>query len=134
MAWIKTTLNGRIIAEWGNKDSISGEQYQIRLKSGVLSLDIEDGTVIGTTLVNDGDWHHIAVVNPDDNLANTKLYVDGVLETTTVSGTQTTINTLTLNGDSRDVIIGGNFVGEMDDFVIHQRALREFEIKAVTGY
>jgi hypothetical protein len=134
MAWIKTTLNGRIIAEWGNKDSISGEQYQVRLKAGVLSLDIEDGTVLGETLVNDGDWHHIAVVNPDDNLANTKLYVDGVLETTIVSGTQTTINTLTLNGDSRDVIIGGNFVGEMDDFVIHQRALREFEIKAVMGF
>jgi hypothetical protein len=59
--------------------------------------------------------------------------VDGVLETTIVSGTQTTINTLTLNGDSRDVIIGGNFVGEMDDFVIHQGALRQFEIKDAAG-
>jgi hypothetical protein len=56
-----------------------------------------------------------------------------VLETATTSGAQATINTLTLNGDSRDVIIGGNFVGEMDDFVIHQRALKQFEIKDAAG-
>jgi len=133
MAWIKTTLNGRVIAEWGNKENVNGERYKVRLKAGVLNLDIKGGTVTGNTSVNDGDWHHIAVVNPDNNLANTKLYVDGVLETTIVSGTQTTINTLTLNGDSRDVIIGGNFVGEMDDFVIHQGALRQFEIKDAAG-
>ena len=133
MAWIKTTLNGRVIAEWGNKESVNGERYKVRLKAGALNLDIKGGTVTGNTLLNDGEWHHIAVVNPDENLANTKLYVDGVLETISTSGAQTTIDTATLNGDSLDVIVGSNFVGEMDDLVIHQRALRQFEIKNSAG-
>ncbi|MBU2877927.1 LamG domain-containing protein [Aliiglaciecola lipolytica] len=133
MAWIKTTFGGAVIAQWGNKNSVDGEQYEVRLKNGALRLDITGGIVKGTTQINDGEWHHIAVVSSDEHLANTKLYVDGVLETSTVLGSQKTIDTTTLNGDSRDVIIGSTFVGEMDDFIIHQRALRQFEIKNAAG-
>tara|TARA_R110000765_G_scaffold170687_2_gene275666 strand:+ start:54332 stop:56920 length:2589 start_codon:yes stop_codon:yes gene_type:complete len=133
MAWIKTTFGGAVIAQWGNKDSVDGEQFEVRLKNGELRLDITGGFIKGTTLINDGEWHHVAVVSPDEQLANTKLYVDGVLETATTSGSQAIINTLTLNGDSKDVIIGSTFVGEIDDFVIHQRALKQFEIKAAAG-
>ena len=133
MAWIKTTFGGAVIAQWGNKNSVDGEQYEVRLKNGALRLDITGGIIKGSTSINDGEWHHIAVVSPDEQLANTKLYVDGVLETATTSGSQATINTKTLNGDSKDVIIGSTFVGEMDDFVIHQRALRQFEVKNSAG-
>jgi hypothetical protein len=133
MAWIKTTFGGAVIAQWGNKDSVDGQQYEVRLKNGALRLDITGGIVRGTTQINDGEWHHIAVVNSDEQIANTKLYVDGVLETSTILGSQSTIDTKTLNGKSRDVIIGSTFEGEMDDFVIHQRALRQFEVKDSAG-
>ena len=133
MAWIKTTLSGRVIVNWGNKEAVNGERYIVRLKVGKLRLDIKNGRVDGTTLINDGEWHHIAVVSPDENLANTKIYIDGVLEDIRFSGSERTINTLTLNGESHDVVIGGNFIGEIDDFFIYQRALKPFEIKAAVG-
>jgi len=133
MAWIKTTFGGGVIAQWGNKDPVDGEQYEVRLKNGELRVDISGGKIKGTTIINDGEWHHIAVVSSDELLANTKLYVDGVLETTSVIGSQATIDTTSLNGTSRDVIIGSTFVGEMDNFLIHQRALRQFEVKAAAG-
>lgn len=133
MAWIKTTFGGGVIAQWGNKNPVDGEQYEVRLKNGVLRVDITGGIIKGTTSLKDGEWHHIAVVSSDEELANTKLYVDGVLETTSISGSQATIDTTSLNGKSRDVIIGSTFVGEMDDFIIHQRALKQFEVKAAAG-
>jgi len=133
MAWIKTTFGGGVIAQWGNKNPVDGEQYEVRLKNGILRVDITGGIIKGTSSLNDGEWHHIAVVSSDEQLANTKLYVDGVLETTSISGSQATIDTTSLNGKSRDVIIGSTFVGEMDNFLIHQRALRQFEVKAAAG-
>jgi hypothetical protein len=133
MAWIKTTDGNGIITQWGNTSSVAGEQYIARLRKNVLKLSIQGASVTGTTALNDGQWHHIAFVSPDDQLANTKFYIDGVLETTSVGGSQTTIDTNTLNADSRDVLIGNGFIGEMDNFVIHQRALKLFEIKDAAG-
>jgi len=133
MAWIKP-INGKgSIIKWGNTDVDDGEQYVVRMKSNALRLSIAGGTLSGTTVLSDGEWHHIAVVSPDDELANTKLYVDGVLETTTLAGEETTIDTYTLDGKSYDVEIGTDFIGDIDNVMIHQRALKLFEIKAIAG-
>ncbi|MEP4889934.1 MAG: LamG domain-containing protein [Aliiglaciecola sp.] len=133
MAWIRATNGKGTIIKWGNTDLVDGEQYVVRLKNDALRVSITNGTLSGTTKLNDGEWHHIAVVSPDKQLSNTKLYVDGVLESTTLAGEQTTINTFTVKSKSMDVEIGADFIGEMDDVLIHQRPLKLFEIKAKAG-
>ncbi len=130
MAWIRSTNGNGTIIKWGNKKTVDGEQYVVSVQNEVLSVSITGGSIKGTTLLNDGEWHHIAVVSPNEQLSSTKLYVDGVLESTTLAGEQTIINTYTLRSKSIDVEIGENFIGEMDDVLIHQRALKLFEIKA----
>lgn len=138
MAWIKTSDSG-IIAQWGNHSAMNGEQFIFRVFNGVLRASVKGGNVNGTTNVADGNWHHVALVAPDNVLANLDLYVDGTLESSSVSGSQTIFDTYTVNSSydpitqvvtlkSRDVLIGNQFIGSMDDLVIHQRALRDFEI------
>jgi hypothetical protein len=130
MAWIKATKGNGTIIKWGNTETVDGEQYVVRLKKNALRISITGGTISGTTQLNDGEWHHIAVVSPDNQLSNTKLYVDGILESTTLAGDRTIINTYTVKSKSIDVEIGADFIGEMDDIVVHQRALKQFEISA----
>ncbi|MEP4889936.1 MAG: LamG-like jellyroll fold domain-containing protein [Aliiglaciecola sp.] len=133
MAWIKTTNGNGTIIKWGNTDVVKGEQYVIRLKNDALRVSITGGRLTGTTKLNDSEWHHIAIVSPDEQLSNTKLYIDGVLEPTSFAGTHSTINTYTVKSKSMNVEIGADFIGEMDDVLIHQRPLKLFEIKAMAG-
>ncbi|WP_342804741.1 LamG-like jellyroll fold domain-containing protein [Alteromonas sp. M12] len=133
MAWIKTTNGNGTIIKWGNTDVVKGEQYVIRLKNDALRVSITGGRLTGTTKLNDSEWHHIAIVSPDEQLTNTKLYIDGVLEPTSFAGTHSTINTYTVKSKSMNVEIGADFIGEMDDVLIHQRPLKLFEIKAMAG-
>lgn len=78
-AWIRTTeVNGEIVS-WGvNRNS---EKWVIRLNDdGVLRLEVNGGNVRGTQPLNDGQWHHIAVVFEGSSLAGTTFYVDGEVE------------------------------------------------------
>lgn len=133
MAWIRAENGNGIIAKWGNASVVDGQQYVVRVKGNALRLSVTGGTLTGTTNLNDGQWHHIAVVSPDNQLANAKLYVDGQLETTTLGGTQTTFDTEATDGKGINVEIGSGFIGAMDEVIIHQRPLKLFEIKAIAG-
>ena len=88
-AWVKTTntsTNGIIVG----KDGVSTgtRSYQIQHASTgearfVIFKSGGQGLVSSTTLVNDGNWHHVMGVNDGTDL---KIYVDGTLENTTVGG------------------------------------------------
>lgn len=61
--------------------SISQGKLLFRVNSyiaggGCVSCDI----IVGNTTINDGVWHHIAVVKTNDVYNNVLLYVDGVLD------------------------------------------------------
>lgn len=62
---------------WSNN-----RRWQIGIDYGVIRASIGDGTNTaagtGSVLVNDGNWHHIAVVY--DRSSNMSVYVDGVLD------------------------------------------------------
>lgn len=80
-AWVKTsaTSPGEIIA-WGANSA--AKKWAIRLDNAapyVGKLRVEGGSswIIGTKVINDGQWHHIAVSYPGGNLSTTKLYIDG---------------------------------------------------------
>ncbi len=82
-ARIKTSTGGRTIASWGN-NSGNGKKWQVRLTGdGKLTVEVKNGKRVGTTVLTDGNWHHIAVVffKNTPNANKIKLYVDGVEET-----------------------------------------------------
>ena len=135
-AWIKTTANNGNILYWGTASS--GQKWGFRLQNnantgvlGALRLECHSGYIVGSTPVNDGQWHHVVAVLDSDgspNVNEVKLYVDGVRETLSVA-TDEPINTVA----GTDVLIGKGetsiwFPGSIDDVRIYDLALTPVEI------
>ena len=79
---------------------------------------------------DDGEWHHWVVYSDTNDITNSKLYCDGVLQT--VHNTVTTGNTsaytesLSIGGSKAS---GGNyFEGKIDEFAVYDRELTQDEI------
>lgn len=135
MAWIKTTKASGEIISWGNIST--GSKWIVRVnETGALRAEVQGGYLYGDTAINDGDWHHIAVVLNSDGtpkISEVLLYVDGQQET--IAGVlDASINTAA----DQNVVIGvytkatGRFFkGFMDDVRIYHKALRGAEIRQV---
>ncbi len=133
--WIKTSnANGDTIFDWGD-DASNGECWNLIVNSsGNLFLDVEGGFVLGSTDVDDGNWHHVAVVLPNvdsPTVNNIILYVDGSEETIAyVHNGTLTINT----NNSNDVLIGKTppgtnyFNGLIDEVHVYNHALSPYQI------
>jgi hypothetical protein len=79
---------------------------------------------------DDGEWHHWVVYSDTNDVTNSKLYVDGVLQTvysTVTSGTLTAYTqSLTIGSQMQS---GGNFFeGNIDEFAVFDRELTQDEI------
>ncbi|HML74453.1 MAG TPA: GLUG motif-containing protein [Anaerohalosphaeraceae bacterium] len=91
-AWIKATASGNVptILSWGNE--ANGQKWIVRVQGGgKLAVAVWGGYIQGSTLVVDGQWHHVAAVLVDDgspSVNEIKLYVDGVAQTVTYDTTQ----------------------------------------------
>ncbi len=133
-AWIKTSTTSGEILTWGQE--YNGGRWIIRVnEGGQLRAEVQGGNIIGSTLINDGTWHHIAVVLENDNspaIEEAKLYVDGQLEIISASVTEP-INT----GFAENVLIGTYFAannprwfnGLIDEVRIYGRAVNAGEIQ-----
>ncbi|MCH7227131.1 LamG-like jellyroll fold domain-containing protein [Haloferula sp. A504] len=144
--WIKTSQSGFMnIAGFGDIERFYGEFGAQVASDGRLQLDIGAYTAValGAPVINDGNWHHCAIVVPawdQSTLGEVLFQVDGVAypaETsnpdiniftkTTSSKGKLRIGRHTLNNDSP-------FVGELDDFVIWGRALSTAEISLLHAF
>ncbi len=133
-AWIKTTSNQLgCIMSWG--EGINGQKWMFRTEaSGTLAVGVFGGFIQTLTTVNDGQWHHVAVVMHDDgtpDVSELALYIDGVIQKSTYNN-KIRINTVAGN----DFIIGAynesglyHFNGEIDDIRLYSRELSKSEIK-----
>jgi hypothetical protein len=136
-AWINTTGYGDYIS-WG--ENVNTQKWICRVQDsadngtvGALRTECSGGYIIGSTVLTDGQWHHVAsvleVVGQSD-IMDIKLYVDGVREA--ISGSQAIdVNTVS---DGRKVWLGEGhhgrlFPGIVDDIRIYERALTQDEIK-----
>ncbi len=134
-AWINTTATAGSIIAWGNNSS--GNKWFLRVHStGQLRIEVNGGYRISSTIVNDGNWTHVAAVLVDDgspNVDEVKLYINGTEETvytsvsqaiSTTSGTNVSIGVALFNYPS----LITPFTGRIDDVRIYDRALSDVEI------
>ena len=146
MGWVKTSTSKGDLVQYGHYDSaIGGEIWRMSIVNNALRLNVKGGTVKGRTSITDNQWHHFAVVASDHKLSNVKIYIDGKLEKTTLSGSESSFDTYTSNSsynketkaltlNSKNVRLGmAGFIGYLDDVIMHQRALQPYEIKHMAG-
>ncbi|MEN6307692.1 MAG: lamin tail domain-containing protein [Anaerohalosphaeraceae bacterium] len=139
-AWIRLlpTETNQTIMSWGVGQA--GQKWIFRVQApGKLAVSVY-GYILGSTIVADGKWHHVAAVLEDDgsaNLEDVRLYVDGVLETNTTLSNSQSIDTAT----SQNVYLGvlsdngllNYFKGVLDDMRVYGRALNSDEIALLAG-
>lgn len=113
------------------KQMASNSEWWWRINAtGLQSFNVNDGSsgrgVSGQKVLNDGEWHHIAVVY-DGTAKELRAYVDYVQDGSTVAVTYT--STTSTIGNANDLYIGrfqaGNriFEGDMDMFRFTAAAL-----------
>jgi arylsulfatase A-like enzyme len=130
-AWIKTTGTGQYpIIAWGPNSS--GAKWTFLTQNGRLRIEVTGGFREGSTLINDGQWHHVAATFANDgtpDVLDVQLYIDGVPETSfATQGARTLATTASI-----DVRVGSDvqdrfFLGTLDEARIFPRALSPAEI------
>ena len=120
-AWIKTTADGIFM---GADDSNGARRrWVFRVTaSGTLNFlfwnaSVALKSITGTTVVDDGVWHHVMAVNNGTDL---KLYVDGVLDNSSSDGDTMNTNLFTYIHIGNSNYNGGNayFDGLIDEVAI----------------
>lgn len=158
MAWIRVpageALENQTIFSYGINSS--GERFTFRLNGNsgsnnpgnsnqAVRLEVQSGSIVGNAFVDDGQWHHIAVVCEPENdgtllVEKTRIYVDGVLDTDADAPgfAPTSASNQVINTGNNTAIIGGanhssaySFLGEIDEFRLFPQALTASEIFAI---
>ena len=147
--WIKTERKGRrSILNLGLRWHREGEFFNLSLNEGNLELSLRPEKVATAKEkpVNDGEWHHVAIVVPKRNasLSDCKLYVDGeVVSKISYENGDAKINTdqanwMTLATQSdkfhnklAEKMGMKEYTGLLDDFSIWTRALSDEDIKTL---
>lgn len=145
--WFKTTLTGdNGILGWGDAGG-PGLKWHARLNTsgvdgpvGALRLEIQDGRIVATTPVNDGQWHHAAIVfeeDADPDISDIVFYLDGVVDPAPnlISVPINTINSggpfaVTLGGRLQGTVLRG-FPGNLADLRIYDSGLSQAEVMAI---
>lgn len=144
--WISDQSNG--IVGWGLSTS-DGTKWHTRLNQnagngtvGAVRTEIQGSYIIGSTVINDGEWHHVASVLIDGGflMEDVDHYIDGELEEVSGMGSpDVIIDTPGFDGDGTEVEIGSRlqgenqqyYIGAIDEVRIHSRALTQEEIQAI---
>jgi len=144
--WIKTRAEGRrLILNSGSFWTQTGQFYNLSINDGNVELALRPEIVSATNHqnLNDGEWHHIAVVMPFDDakIKDLKFYIDGKLvEDKHTTNPETIVNTVQANWmaiatqtssyktDLAETMGMKNYVGLLDDFSIWTRALNDQDI------
>ena len=109
-AWIKSapgvTVANSNLGIFGYGANVAGDKWNFRTQNqngpidGNIRVEVNGGYIVGSTVVIDNMWHHVAMTWEDDgspDITDALLYVDGVLETISISLDEV-IHTDTVNG------------------------------------
>jgi hypothetical protein len=135
-AWVKSSAGSEAVI-YGDYDGSGFFLVHNYTQSGVPEAQVRDdspGNVarkVGSTAINDGNWHHVVAVIPADNSASgMKLYVDGSRELETIDATQVP-NTFTNTQNTRIGARGDQstyYGGDIDDVRLYDKELTSTEI------
>lgn len=127
--WLKTATPGGELVSWGVPDA--GKMFIFGFIRNRVGVTPRGGYLYMKVGVNDGAWHHVAVVVPEASPPNlhdhVKLYLDG--EKAEIDD----IGLLDLwpidTGEQQELLIGRRFRGVLDDVRIYDRALTEEQMR-----
>ena len=114
----------------------TGKGVNLYIYSNAIRWWSGDGTdsyaLQGNTVVNDGNWHHVVAVMDRDNADNVKIYLNGIAESATATGTLSDLGSVDNAGDlsigaRHD---GSRLDGEIRQVRLHNRALTAAEVRA----
>ena len=132
-AWVRNESNesNPAIVRWGTLGTSGAQWFNGITAEGKLRAAVWGGSILGDTEIDDGTWHHVAIVLPDKENVKVEdilLYVDGEQEDTTLSNGAQTIDTAV----DMDVLISTDgSEGLLDDVRIYNYMLREDDIQAL---
>jgi hypothetical protein len=130
--WVRTTAAGfQPLATMGPAPG-----FEFTVFDGVPRVVVCDSfncwLIEASTIINDGDWHHVAFTLDPGPLTSVRLYVNGVIE-------NSTLQSMGSVSPSSDLLLGAAFPplpgvvmdGALDEFQLHHRALSAAEIQAI---
>jgi uncharacterized repeat protein (TIGR03806 family) len=139
MLWVNTTDTGGVDQWWAGKGLLDGEMAGagndfgtalVGAKAG-FGVGNPDTTIVSTTSINDGTWHHVAATR-DSASGEIKLYIDGTLENSLVTtATGVRVPTNLRIGSIRTGTTGSFFAGSIDDARIYNYVMNAGEIAAL---
>lgn len=146
--WVKTTtINNHGIVAWGNSTS-NGTKWHVRLNDnaangpvGAVRTETQGDFTIGSTPVNDGNWHHIVSVYPEGGgeVGTVIHYIDGVAEAPGGNGgstqpvnTSIIVDPVTIGRRTQGTAMG-YFPGQLDDVRIYDRGLSAAEVAQLSA-
>jgi hypothetical protein len=140
-AWILTSSSssvGEAIVDKRLAISAPPQGYGLYVRNGTLRFTMASAGLAAdfdsTAVVNDGNWHHVAVSVDRDEPDGGRIYVDGLLELTfdptALSGSLD--NTVALQiGAPSDAGALDHFDGTIDEVILFGRALTLEEVRAL---
>ncbi|MHC4369116.1 MAG: LamG-like jellyroll fold domain-containing protein, partial [Planctomycetota bacterium] len=136
-AWVKTTDSGdRTIASWGTNSSKL--RVDFRLFEGRLRVEHGSGNRQGDTTLNDGNWHHVALImNQGATVSHpdVQLWLDG--QDNTRAGADPDEFSITADVDMaigcRVTAPARYFLGAIDDVRLYDRVLSQEEMVWLAG-
>ncbi|MBI9016037.1 MAG: LamG domain-containing protein [Phycisphaerae bacterium] len=84
-AWVKTTATAGVIVTWGDSwggTSTYGHRFTLRLENGKLRAEVGGGWAVATTVLNDGQWHHVGLstAQGQTDIGQVVFYLDGQID------------------------------------------------------
>lgn len=137
-AWVKTSASSQrsIFSKMLSSGSLRG--YDFLIQNGKLQLYLISTWssnvihVVGNDLVNDGNWHHVAVsYNGSGISTGVKFYVDGLLQTNNVLTSGSISGGLTNSASAEIGMRWGNFdfIGQLDEIRIWNDELTQADLR-----
>jgi len=129
-AWVKTTQSGSSIGNYVSYGTRSiSQRAGFAVRNGRAGFIGEHRDVTGSTFINDGKWHHVAITYDGTTI---RIYVDGVLDVSGNVALNTTGQNLVLGTISRPSS-GEYYNGTLDEVRIWNYAKSLAQIVADTG-
>lgn len=129
--WIKTNSTAtsqQVLVNWGSM--ATGTRFTFNtIRNGKIRIELGGNGFDSNDTINDGNWHHVAVVYDHQAALKATLYIDGVLDT----ARNFTVSTITTN--TVPITIGKRidninfFDGEMDEIKIWDIALSTAQLR-----